>query len=89
MRIEAMKWKALLFAFVLISCGTASNQAPSAPPTILSPAEHSQTFVKGIGFETTRIEDYEAGVVCYVYDSAMSTGAALSCVPMEQTKLGR
>lgn len=77
-----MKKTIALLALVLAGCGG----PPSAEPTILGAGAESHTFVKGIGWGVYRVEDHEAGVVCYT--NGAGKDAAISCLPMSETRLG-
>jgi hypothetical protein len=47
------------------------------------------SVVDGLPIDIYRYIDREAGVVCYKYDSAKYQQGGLSCLPLDQTRLGK
>lgn len=51
-------------------------------------SESNKSNNTSMGAQVTRIVDDEAGVVCYIRDHEGGTGESISCIPIEDTRLG-
>lgn len=75
----------LPIAITFSSCGRRIDDGSTYENNAHEYIDQTRITANPNGYGVTRVEDWEAGVVCYVYKAI--DGAGISCLPISETDL--